>query len=113
METISTAVNGSAGWKPADIQDFFDIKLHVSIYIERIIIVNGSNVDKYSLTLVDEDGDSIKKRKIDDIEFIVTHSKKIKVIRFQQIRRQIPNKPYNIKLEIFGCASNLLFYLII
>jgi len=60
LNTINTAEENSLGWSQDLASDFLDIKLDYAIDVRLIEVVNGSNVRKYSLEMIDEDDDRIK-----------------------------------------------------
>ena len=59
LNTINTAEENSLGWSQDLASDFLDIKLDYAIDVRLIEVVNGSNVRKYSLEMIDEDDDRI------------------------------------------------------
>ena len=59
-----SSITDIGGWSPKRKSDFIDIKLDRPIDIHKIVVVEGSNVESYDLTIVNEEDNMTRNRVI-------------------------------------------------
>jgi len=106
LSKINTIVKDSDGWVPARLSDFIDIKLDYAIRLQRVEVVNGSNVRMYSLRMIDENDERKDLEDVTDMLKLLPGDRLIRSIRFFPRRRIDPRIGYEVKLKIYGCVKS-------
>jgi len=95
------------GWSPSSENSYLEIHLSVMYLINKIEILQGSNMMSFRMIFYDNNNNSLSEREYSDMtrdHMFIFIKKNLKIIRLIPKMKLNPLMLYNIKFRIYGCS---------